>query len=193
MRLFLAMSFPEAVLRPANDRLARVKSKLPPAAWVRPESQHLTFAFLGEQDESLIDTLAPLVEKSIGGVKRFEGTIADCGFFPNPRHARVGWVGVRPEGSFNALARAVRDAVQQAGVTLDRAEFRAHLTLMRIRDPWPPACIERYQAGTARRLRTFRSSMVAPAPDRGSGRGHGSALPRRRFHRRTGALLTDAA
>jgi len=157
MRLFLAMSFPEAVLRPANDRLARVKSKLPPAAWVRPESQHLTFAFLGEQDESLIDTLAPLVEKSIGGVKRFEGTIADCGFFPNPRHARVGWVGVRPEGSFNALARAVRDAVQQAGVTLDRAEFRAHLTLMRIRDPWPPACIETFNGA----LRDFVS---APFP-----------------------------
>ncbi|HJW95562.1 MAG TPA: RNA 2',3'-cyclic phosphodiesterase [Thermoanaerobaculia bacterium] len=157
MRLFIAMSFPEAVLRPVNERAIRVKPKLPPAAWVRPESQHLTFAFLGEQDESLVDKLGPLVEKSVGAVKRFEGTIADCGFFPNPRHARVGWVGVRPENAFNALAKAVRDAVQAAGVTLDRAEFRAHLTLMRIRNPWPPACVETFNSA----LRDFVS---APFP-----------------------------
>jgi len=157
MRLFIAMSFPEAVLRPVNDRLARVKSKLPPAAWVRPEAQHLTFAFLGEQQETIIDTLAPLVEKKVGSVPRFEGTLNGCGFFPNPRHARVGWIGVRPEESFNAVAKAVRDAVETAGVTLDRAEFRAHLTLMRIRNPWPPACIETFNAS----LRDFTSAPFA--------------------------------
>lgn len=157
MRLFIAMSFPEAVLRPVNDRVAKVKSKLPPASWVRGESQHLTFAFLGEQEETLIDTLGPLVERSVGAVKNFDGTLAGCGFFPNPRHARVGWVGVRPEESFNAIAKAVRDAVQEAGVTLDRAEFRAHLTLMRIRDPWPPACIETFN----RALRDFTSAPFA--------------------------------
>ena len=69
---------------------AGAQEKLPPAAWVRPESQHLTFAFLGEQDETLIDKLAPLVEKQVGAVPRFEGVLANCGFFPNPRHARVG-------------------------------------------------------------------------------------------------------
>jgi 2'-5' RNA ligase len=157
MRLFIAMSFPEAVLRPVNERTARVKSKLPPASWVRPESQHLTFAFLGEQQEALVDKLTPIVERGIGAVPKFEGTLAGCGFFPNPRHARVGWVGVRPEGSFNALAKAVRDAVVEAGVTLDRAEFRAHLTLMRIRDPWPPACIETFNGA----LRDFTSAPFA--------------------------------
>ena len=157
MRLFIAMSFPEAVLRPVNERTARVKSKLPPAAWVRPESQHLTFAFLGEHEESLIDMLAPLVERSVATVKKFEGTLTGCGFFPNPRHARVGWIGVRPEASFNGLAKAVRDAVQQAGVTLDRGEFRAHLTLMRIRDPWPPACIETFNGA----LRDYISAPFA--------------------------------
>src|SRR2546425_9274 len=124
MRLFIATSFPEAVLRPINDRLARVKSKLPPAAWVRAEAQHLTFAFLGEHDETLIEKLSPLVERNVAEVPKFEGTLSGCGFFPNPRHARVAWVGVRPEESFNAIARAVREAVQEAGVTLDRAEFR---------------------------------------------------------------------
>ncbi|SRR5581483_434606 len=153
MRLFIATSFPAAVLRPVHDRVALVKSKLPPASWVRPEAQHLTFAFLGEKDEALVAKLAPVVGQALAAVPRFEAMLAGCGFFPNPRHARVGWVGVQPEASFNAVSAAVRDAVQTCGVDLDRAEFRAHLTLMRMRDRWPPACIETFNSA----LRDFRS------------------------------------
>jgi 2'-5' RNA ligase len=51
MRLFIAISFPESELRAISDRVSMVKTKLPPASWVRPETQHLTFAFLGEQQE----------------------------------------------------------------------------------------------------------------------------------------------
>ena len=157
MRLFIASAFPEGVLRALNERVTPIKTKVPPASWVRPETQHLTFAFLGEQDEALIDRLTPVVEKELAGVPKFEASLRGSGFFPNPRHARVGWIGVRPEESFTAVAKAVREAVETAGVTLDRAEFRAHLTLMRIRDPWPPACIETFNGA----LRDFTSTPFA--------------------------------
>jgi len=154
MRLFIATRFPDAVIREANERVSRVKSRLPPASWVRPEAQHLTLAFLGEQEESAIDKFAPLVEQSLLGVKKFEGRLKDCGFFPNPRHARVGWTGVAPEESFRAMASAVRNALQESGVTFDQNEFRPHLTIMRIRDQWPPACIETFRSA----LRTHESA-----------------------------------
>ena len=142
MRLFIATSFPEPELRAINDRVAKVKSRLPSASWVRPETQHLTFAFLGEQPESLLPKLTEAVESRLGGVPRFEGRLHGGGFFPNRRHARVGWVGAGPEDDFRAVADAVRGAVKDAGVELDRGEFRPHLTLFRIRDQWPPACTE---------------------------------------------------
>lgn len=157
MRLFIAISFPESELRAISDRIAMVKSKLPPASWVRPETQHLTFAFLGEQPESLLKTLEPRVEESLSLVPRFEGRLRGSGFFPNPRHARVGWVGAGPEEKFRAVADAVREGVKAAGVTLDRGDFRAHLTLFRIRDPWPPACIEIFNAA----LRDYKSDPIA--------------------------------
>ena len=157
MRLFLAASFPEAVLRALNERVSTIKTKLPPASWLRPEAQHLTFAFLGEQTEALIDELAPLVEAALGKVTRFDGALHGCGFFPNPRHARVGWVGVEPEERFAAVANAVRDAVSRAGVTLDRTEFKPHLTLMRMREGWPPMSIDIFN----RALRDFRSQPFA--------------------------------
>ncbi|MDP9360304.1 MAG: RNA 2',3'-cyclic phosphodiesterase [Acidobacteriota bacterium] len=142
MRLFIATSFPEQELRAISDRIAMVKSKLPSAAWVRAEAQHLTFAFLGEQPESLLPTLTRLVESSLADLPRFEGRLRGSGFFPNNRHARVGWIGAAPEEKFRAVADAVRGAVKAASVELDRAGFRPHLTLFRIRDPWPPVCIE---------------------------------------------------
>jgi len=142
MRLFLASTFPADVLRELNDRVSLLRPRLPAASWTRPESQHLTFAFLGEQPESLIDTLAANVAPALASVPRFEAKLHSCGFFPNPRRPRVGWVGLEPESAFASVANAVRDAVSRSGVTLDGAEFKAHLTLMRIKDPWPPASIE---------------------------------------------------
>ncbi len=145
MRLFIATTFPADVLCGLNSVVERVKTRLPPSSWVRPESQHLTFAFLGEQDEALIPNLASLVEERLGSIPRFQARLRDCGLFPNSRHARVAWVGVTPAEEFREVAAAVREAVTAAGVKLDGADFRPHLTLCRLRDHWPPACIEIFQ------------------------------------------------
>jgi len=157
MRLFLAATFPEAVLRPLNERIGAVRSRLPAASWMRLETQHLTFAFLGEQPNALVDKLSPMVVAELEGITQFEAQLRGAGFFPNPRHARVGWVGVQPEDHFVEIANAVRRAVHQAGVELDRADFRPHLTMMRIRDPWPPASIDLFQ-------KTLREYESAPFP-----------------------------
>ena len=153
MRLFIATSFPAAATAPLNERVERVKPRLPHASWVRPEAQHLTFAFLGEQPETVIDTLTPLLHAHLTLITSFDAELRGCGFFPNARHARVGWVGAEPREQFVAVAGAVREAVTSAGIALDGGDFRPHLTLMRIRDHWPPMSIETFE----RSLRDFAS------------------------------------
>jgi 2'-5' RNA ligase len=157
MRLFIASTFPEEILRALNERLALVKPKLPAASWLRPETQHLTFAFLGEQDESLIEPLAARMRAALSSIGQFDAALRGCGFFPNARRARVGWVGAEPEERFCEVATAVRGAVQSGGIELDGSDFRAHLTLMRIRDRWPPPAIETFEKS----LRDFRSAPFA--------------------------------
>lgn len=154
MRLFIATSFPADVLRVLNERLQPIRPKLPPASWVRPETQHITFAFLGDQDETLIANLAPRLEQNLHAVPKFDAVLHGCGFFPNPRHARVGWVGAEPDDKFIAVADAVRKAVADSGVALDRAEFRPHLTMMRMREGWPPLSIETF----TKALRDYKST-----------------------------------
>jgi len=142
MRLFIATHFPEEVLRELNSRVGTLKSRLPAASWVRPETQHLTFAFLGEQAEALVETIADPLTSALASIAKFEARLHGCGFFPNPRRARDRWIGLQPESGFERIAHAVRDVVTKHGVTLDGGEFKPHLTLMRMRDPWPPASIE---------------------------------------------------
>lgn len=155
MRLFIATTFPESVLRDVNERVMKVKPRLPSASWGRPETQHLTLAFLGEQEQSLVERITPALEQKLGRMKKFTASIAGAGFFPNPRRARVGWLGLDPAQPFCEMASAVRDIVTKNGVELDRADFRPHLTLMRLRDPWPPASIETFE-------KTFRDYRSAP-------------------------------
>ncbi|HUR80017.1 MAG TPA: RNA 2',3'-cyclic phosphodiesterase [Thermoanaerobaculia bacterium] len=157
MRLFLASTFPADVLDALNERVSKLRPRLPAASWSRAESQHLTFAFLGEQPESLIETLASNLAPAVESVPRFEAKLQSCGFFPNPRRARVGWIGLEPESAFGSVATAVRSAVSRSGVTLDGAAFKPHLTLMRIRDPWPPASTELFTQS----LRDYTSGAFA--------------------------------
>jgi 2'-5' RNA ligase len=142
MRLFIASHFPSEVLRDLNGRIAALRPRLPAASWVREETQHLTFAFLGEQPEELVERIAAPLTAALGEIPRFEARLHGSGFFPNPRRARVGWTGLQPEADFTNIARAVRDVVTRNGVALDAGEFKPHLTLMRIRDQWPPASID---------------------------------------------------
>ncbi len=157
MRLFIAATFPSEILRDLNERVARLRPRLPAASWVREETQHLTFAFLGEQPESLIAQISPALSTNLVAIPRFEAHLEGSGFFPNARRARVGWIGLEPEANFAAIAHAVRDVVTKHGVVLDGGEFRPHLTLMRIRDSWPPASIDLF----AKSLHDYQSSTLA--------------------------------
>src|SRR3954471_6623192 len=109
MRLFIASTFPPEIIRALTERVDRVRTKLPQASsWVKTDAQHLTYAFLGEQDESIVSKLEPLIHRELAGVKKFDATLRNSGFFPNARHARVAWVGVDPADAFCGAAAAVR-------------------------------------------------------------------------------------
>ncbi|HEX8408876.1 MAG TPA: RNA 2',3'-cyclic phosphodiesterase [Thermoanaerobaculia bacterium] len=153
MRLFIATTFPPEILRDLNERVTRLKPRLPPATWVRPETQHLTFAFLGEHPESLVEAIAAPLTAKLGAIARFEARLQGAGVFPNVRRARVGWGGLEPEQPFQSVASAVREVVTKNGVTLDNVDFRPHLTLMRMREGWPPASIDLF----VKSLKDYRS------------------------------------
>ena len=48
----------------------------------------------------------------------------------------------------------MREVVTKNGVTLDNADFRPHLTLMRMREGWPPASLDLFMKS----LKDFQSA-----------------------------------
>ena len=61
--------------------------------------------------------------------------------------------GLDPEAQFAAIAARVRDAIGSVGIALDGVAFKPHLTLLRVRDPWPPVSLDLF----SRALRDYAS------------------------------------
>jgi 2'-5' RNA ligase len=146
MRLFIATHMPEAVTAQLDELLRPLKPVLPNASWVRAGSQHLTYAFLGEHEESAIDAISRHVRAHVHALPAFSATLRASGFFPNARRPRVGWLGVHPAEPFTHIAEAVRASLREAAITFDEKPFHPHLTVVRIKEPWRPEHVTRFEA-----------------------------------------------
>ncbi len=137
-RMFVALLPPDAV----RDELSRFLEPRweaeTPWRWTRPETWHITLAFLSGVADARLD---PLVE-SLSGIRSetvplaLEGGLA----FPDALRARVLGLRVGPDAERIArLAGRVRRACNRAGAEVDGARFRAHVTLARSSRPQPAA------------------------------------------------------
>lgn len=153
-RLFIAAPLSENTRNEIERVVAPLRIASPSASWSRPEAYHVTFAFLGEQDESVIEPLAADLAKRLQWVRRFDLVATQCGFFPNSRRPRVGWIGLSPESALNGIAQHVREAVRAQKIEFDSKPFVAHLTLARLQDGWSPGDVENF----SRSLEGFATS-----------------------------------
>lgn len=132
MRLFVALDIPEDVRAALREFVQPLRAKWPRIRWTRPEGQHVTLKFLGEVGEerleAIVSLLAPL-RSSEPVTMNFHG----IGFFPQPRHPRVLWVGVEGSANLQPLAAEVEGALVTAGFPAEQRAFRPHLTLARFR------------------------------------------------------------
>lgn len=136
MRLFIATGLDE----PAAGRLERgfagVRTRASRASWVSTHAYHLTYAFLGDQEQEVATSIGDALVRSLSGVPRYHGAISEAGFFPNERRPRVGWLAFEEPAPLTAIAVAVRQTLDLHRVDYDRKPFKPHLTVVRIRDSW---------------------------------------------------------
>ena len=174
MRLFVAFELPAAARQAIAERMAVLRSALPPARWVEADSLHLTLVFLGEVDERRLDAIGALLAPHFGATPSLRLRLAEPGTFPPGRPARVAWIGVQCEGDLPDLERRTRAALEGA---LDRAlenrPYHAHVTVARPRRPWRPAVVAAFRNAlegvtgewTARRA-LLMESRLGPDPGR---------------------------
>ena len=105
------------------------------ARTVRPEGVHLTLKFLGDVDAALIPDIQLAMNDSAAGAESFDLSLGDAGVFPNPRAARVLWVGVDGDiERLSRLQRRVESNLATLGFRPERRGFNPHVTIGRLRD-----------------------------------------------------------
>jgi RNA 2',3'-cyclic 3'-phosphodiesterase len=160
-RLFLGVPLTDD----ARREIAASLPKVLPGKPVLPENWHFTVRFLGATAAERCDQLvAKLAAATLG--PSFDISFGELGAFPNPRRARILWLGV-DEGAerFRALARVIEDAARAIGFPAEQRDFTPHLTLSRIDPPTSVVSLlaSGVRSGSARTSRGRTGKSAQPA------------------------------
>jgi len=107
--------------------------------WVQADQVHVTLAFLAEVPDRKVDDLVERLGRAAARRTAFDTAIRGGGAFPNAARAKVLWTGLDLDDDarieLDRLATGCRAAANRAGVEVDGARFRPHLTVARTRHP----------------------------------------------------------
>ena len=135
MRLFIATPLPADAVEAIEHAASRIRSRLPAAGWTKPHGYHITWAFLGDHEESVLNELEASLQR-LHALQSVAARVAGAGFFPTIARARIGWLALGPSEELKTIAAAARQAVSDVNISFDDKPFVPHLTLVRMRQPW---------------------------------------------------------
>jgi 2'-5' RNA ligase len=149
VRAFLAVPADPGWVAAAEPLAARLRRELPRASWTRPEAWHLTVKFLGEiaepDAERFADAVAPHAAAAAAGALPAGGPLV----LPPRGRPRVLGAGFAPSpagAALEDLARRADEAAARIGVAPEGRPFRPHVTLARVRDPWPAHAVDAFRS-----------------------------------------------
>ncbi|WP_232680107.1 RNA 2',3'-cyclic phosphodiesterase [Nocardioides sp. R-C-SC26] len=138
MRIFVGIAPPAAVIEHL-DAFLEPRREHGPFRWSLAEQFHLTLAFADDAPDWTYDRLVEGLGRAADRRARFEMQVAGGGCFPDVAAAKLLFAGIRQGDAareeLDRLAAGARTAVAHAGIAVDGARFRPHLTLARTNKP----------------------------------------------------------
>lgn len=134
MRLFVSIVPPERVLGDLDAFVEPRRLVADGPRWISKRYWHVTLAFMAEVAERDVPEVESRLADVAARTRPFELSLSGVGVFPDPTVAKVLWAGVAGDvAALAQLAQRCRTACGRAGVRVDGASFRPHLTLGRWR------------------------------------------------------------
>lgn len=131
MRLFVAVIPPRPVVLELRAALTTLPHGDPALRWCRPETWHVTLAFLGDVPDDGLDDLKERLGRAAARNTPMELALAGGGHFGG----RTLWTGVQGDRDrLGRLAESVNSVARRCHIKVDERPFRPHLTLARVRD-----------------------------------------------------------
>jgi len=136
LRLFFAVPVDDAVRAAARAVIESLRRCGADARWADVDTMHLTLRFLGQTPASTVAALEKALAQAVAGKAAFDVAFDRLGSFKDRGLPKVVWAGIG-EGAqrLGDLAGALNAALKAAGFPDEDREFKAHLTLGRLRSP----------------------------------------------------------
>jgi RNA 2',3'-cyclic 3'-phosphodiesterase len=143
MRMFIGLPAPPEIRRQWASLFPKVRNCGVRASWVAPENLHITVKFLGDTDEAGIGGVAEAMKAAFGGLRRTLLPSEGIGFFPHERRPRVLFVRFARDPVLSAGQEQLEDRLEALGFAREERPFEVHMTLARIKEPWPQEAARR--------------------------------------------------
>jgi len=127
-RLFTAIDIPDDIL----DYICSFQKKMPSLKWCRKEQMHLTLNFIGNADEKLFLK----IKKELASLTydKLKISLGGTGFFPGTKNPSIFWLDIKQSSELGNLQKKIENILSGLGIKPEAREFKAHLTLLRIKD-----------------------------------------------------------
>jgi 2'-5' RNA ligase len=145
LRAFIAVEILKGIQDAIALGTASLRNALPKPLirWVAPHNVHLTLKFLGDVSPTTLQNLAEAIKVEAALHGKFSISVGGLGAFPNPRRARVIWIGLEAPPALDTLRRGVEAAAAQLGYAPDGRPFSPHLTIGRVEQNASAADLQR--------------------------------------------------
>ena len=122
MRLFVAVELSDEMKKSITNTMHDLKKAGVRGSYVPMQNLHLTLAFIGDVKGSgeIKDALRTVSVKPFKLAFSVLGTLGD-----------LLWVGIKGNQGLSGAAKAVRNALDEAGIRYDKKKFTPHITIVR--------------------------------------------------------------
>lgn len=129
MRTFISVDVP------ITDEIEGILGRMRSLDNIRPvpkDQIHLTLKFLGDTDEKDVKRVCDSLKDVLSGTGPFDICVKGVGAFPDKKHARVVWLGVKEPEPLIETADKVDSVVKGMRLSSDDKRFSPHITVGRI-------------------------------------------------------------
>jgi len=133
-RVFLAVPVARRLQKQINRLLAPVQGANRDIRWVAEQNRHLTLAFLGDQPDPVVGSLASSMDDAYRQVSRFDAGFSALTRFPDARGNILALVG-HADDRLSTLYQLTCGLLAQFGLAPEFEIFKPHITVGRIIRP----------------------------------------------------------
>ena len=136
-RLFVGLSFSKKFAADLDPWIKKIKKtadkKETELNWTPPDNYHVTLVFLGQTEDSAIETIESKMQTVAARHAPFKLKLRGLDGFPSLMQSRVLYLGVQRSQHILNLQSDLEQVLQHSD--LHEADFIPHLTIARLRNP----------------------------------------------------------